>query len=909
MKFFLTLRIRNYIQRSNFFVCSSGLRNNQLGSSLLGLLLSVFGGLFFVLTFFQFVNYLSAKNAIKQAARAVSRCVTPTDPACLEITQTQTAVLEQNWYGSREETGTINFADRYLYSAKLYNDNYQLNYNTYQILSYVPELSYEKVTLPLRTYTANLNRWADQYGLASATFEKTVYGNFKPARNINFPPNAITDNLANHLSLSEMRTFQRQNGNGNGFLVDSSAGAKTVPANSIVRFRTDWITVPELDGASGANCFNANGSECSVATDAGSTFRPGDWAKYAYVAFIPMSLVDNPNSFGVDLAWRRPNLPGLEMEIRNKDGVVTDNLCLGGRRPSTMLARRQMWFNMDIRGPAGSNDGARGHCGGVGGLGDFSGIKVPRGGSFRIISFLENSGSGDLTVDVKYLYTWDDYNRESNVEKLTKECEVRFSTKTGVLCNQIDSASCGLDSSWGNATGCLNYAPTRFEHRCDYSPDSFDLSPNPSFPIEAKKWENVAVCSQNVNLPDNYFSSQISIPVGRKFCGVTTELVGQGEFLKPAGCGNIRSDKFTDHCSQLVEMGLQANLDPDCNNLKQEIVQLFDKTKDLSLPNHSGLPIFSSGSLTKGRDYKISNSGISKTKFSWAPGVNASNTETFAQNATKTIYRRADNSIPSLSEFGVVGEDGSLPPSNIAFSSQKIESTEESIKNVFPFSTESEFEISLEDSNGTCLSPAERSDKVIKEKLLEYASVSIPEVKTQNLQVDFSWQKVGSQAVSDSGLCGESGFIVSTPKCTPVYPSTYKLQCGLELIAGGPFNSTSFPNGPQSCIDGTYNYCQPVYVGNMTPTDGISVEIDENFAANVGYASLGRAIPSSLVDCQGVNCTSIQIDTSDPNYASVTVNYEMPILPFFGAFFVERSLPISYTKREVMQIKMASTTK
>ena len=63
-------------------------------------MISVMGGIFFTVLFIDYTRYLSATNAVEQAARATARCITPTDPDCVSLASSANTV-DNTWIGFR----------------------------------------------------------------------------------------------------------------------------------------------------------------------------------------------------------------------------------------------------------------------------------------------------------------------------------------------------------------------------------------------------------------------------------------------------------------------------------------------------------------------------------------------------------------------------------------------------------------------------------------------------------------------------------------------------------------------------------------------------------------------------------------------------------------------------------------
>ena len=77
---------------------ANSLSRSSRGSTALAFMFTAFVALSVTFTFVNLVRYVGATNAVDQAARSTTRCLTPTDPDCVQYAAAPTQVM-LGWWG------------------------------------------------------------------------------------------------------------------------------------------------------------------------------------------------------------------------------------------------------------------------------------------------------------------------------------------------------------------------------------------------------------------------------------------------------------------------------------------------------------------------------------------------------------------------------------------------------------------------------------------------------------------------------------------------------------------------------------------------------------------------------------------------------------------------------------------
>lgn len=425
------------------------------GSVSLTYVYSTIAALGFSLLTYNFAHYLSAQSAVEQAVRAAARCISPTDGECTAaaVQPADPGAIVTRWYGYPVGEAEVQAAtDLFDYTAGMHRRTTNAAYNSFEIQWDHPVAVWEDTRIPLVSFSVQLNKFQNVFGtMVLPTFQQSdSYAPLHEGAGLKlFPPVAVEDNIMNHASPAQMVAWQADFGNNVSWtthLTEVAGWQQLPPLGSALTVQTDWIAAPPLQAL---ECRTGAGAHCNDAVNAaaGDDLPQEQWHQFARVALIPMALVRNSGDEQSGVSWSRPGAEGLQMEVRDSSGNPWATYCLGGRR-KTNFGPGQMWFNMDIRGPAGANDGAAGACGGAGGLGDFDALRVPRGGSFRIRAFLRrhdaNVAPAKLEVNVRFLVTTDEYGPGPTIPGPNISCSaVRFSTASSTpLCGDINFFQC-----------------------------------------------------------------------------------------------------------------------------------------------------------------------------------------------------------------------------------------------------------------------------------------------------------------------------------------------------------------------------------------------------------------------------------------------------------------------------------
>ena len=239
----------------------------------------------------------------------------------------------------------------------------------------------------------------------------------------------------------------------------------------------------------------------------------------------------------------------------------------------------------------------------------------------------------------------------------------------------------------------------------------------------------------------------------------------------------------------------------------------------------------------------------------------------------------------------------------------------EDIDGFYPFENIPEFEIPLVDQQGNCEDAVNRTDERTESELRAYLSANISEItESDDFRFDVSWTEFDTVEISNAHGCAGtvtnidySGGDFSNdygPKvCTPIVTQAFPDQA-CDGVVLSSLSSNTHPNGPVTCSDGTYAYCESVAVVDDIQDTGPNYSFNSTLAASRGIAEIRRAFPGALENCSGKGCANVLIDTSQNSRADITVNYQMPISGIFAAILERDSILISHQKLEVIESKV-----
>ncbi|MCB0344152.1 MAG: hypothetical protein KDD66_03510 [Bdellovibrionales bacterium] len=570
--------------------------SSNRGSLSLTYMYSSIAALGFSLLVYNFSHYLTAQSAVEQAARAAARCIEPTDGECVAalINPGDPGSIVTNWYGYEADSAQVQAStDLFDYTSEMYKRTTNAHYNSFDIHWDEPRAEWQEVLVPLRSFNTQLNMFLDTFGtMVLPTFEGSQY--FAPlyqgAGLKIFPPEAIEDDIMNHATPAQMVAWQANLGNNVAWTTYNIPGWQVIPPQGThLMVQTDWIDVPQLDPASNNDCRMANGTHCNqkVNTNSGDDLPQSQWKDWVRVAFIPMSNIRNTGSSSSSVSWRHIdnlNQPGLKMFVDDGQGNSW-SYCLGGRR-ATSFSPGTKWFNMDIRGPAGSNDGARGACPGNGGLGDFDSLRVPRGGKFRIRAFIRrddnNVGPNQMEANVRFLVTMDEYQVQTEQSPGPNiSCpNVQFSTASSTpRCDQISWSSCqGWNPGLTPDQSVCDYPfwPSYYTWgpmipNCINDGHAFLITPQMRPFNEMTGPQNVAVCEGSWEPPTSMYPAP---PSGSIQCGGWTTTSGSPALQQVAALSSqcslaqISEQEFS--CENRVPYGNPVSIN-ECDGLESGI--------------------------------------------------------------------------------------------------------------------------------------------------------------------------------------------------------------------------------------------------------------------------------------------------------------------------------------------------
>jgi hypothetical protein len=893
--------------------------------------------------FHNLVQYISFSTAVEQASIAVSRCLTPTDPECVQYLPAASSAPTQQWYGydanSLDNSNIDIFATRFNYSASMNARVYLADYDTFMIRKITPQVAWNEVTVPQQTFSLALNRWENVYGTLNIPPSTIQVNYYRPIVEPVFPTNFTQDTTRDPASWAQ---FTSANGNVQPFS-ELQAIDVSQPAQGFRTFITPRVVVPILPNLTdmpSPGCLLADGhTECSSSDNA--NFISGQWQNYARLAIKPMALAirrANNNS----IRWDQGSFgsgAGIYVNVYNPSNVLIYTYCLGGRDEETISGNT--WFNMWLRGTTGSNGGSSVTRCGVNPFStkdnDYSNILIPRGSSFEIVGYLTVRNI-DL-AQVLFQYYFDQYTPATRSESFAAlRCsDVLLSAKQNrPLCETANLSKCtGLQPGQLLATalpGCngknyLNYwTETKRLPTCsDLNGDSFAHADS--------------MLSVSVNICDKSFSPSLIAPKGRLACGAVTKTISSSQAISIAGVPNgscaLASSNTTKtfSCTKDYVSGSIPADPKDCAGFESNYLAIINSTKDYNAKLPEGV-----ARLSNTPSLAWAAPLTDEFKFSWTnlndDGTVITNPQAILKRTSKLpeqdkivrfqqVNGKWNSANPNDFVDSIIRQSGQTSNQsgwrdylqNISnfVRVNKINETTIVFSDDYPFKeptfelyfgqngVENNFDFNFDCSADTTCSKDFVKYDSLEQALRAHASKKVPEALDKNFAFNFSATPVEivRYKLEDSNL----NSLLSNNSCVPTRTvCTNKTLNHNTLVDLGVSDVK-----PSGCDDGSYFGCYSVKQEFLTAEAPLEFKIDEELARSVGYGELQRIVRNIKADCDSndeAGCAKISIENIDGENAIVAVNLNMPLSFPLDSFFGRKTLSLTSKKEAYIESAM-----
>lgn len=800
------------------------------GSSALSLLGATSLGLFVTLGFANLSHYLSTKNALDQSVRVTARCLTPSDPACIELEDTLSADTFR-YFSTTTTPAADTFARVMRYSATMYQQQLSGNlpyYRTAQQLA--PSYTFQGASLPTALFERipSYSRY-----LLHTRYSGTEGLNYATPTNPRFP----NWNESRERSLEDV-PFSSQ-GRENGFREIFSQSFSLRLSEDGERFLdfspTGSTALSTLIGAEGDTISCLDGSRCSVADLASSSASGGvnDYRSHRFAAvYVEVELAEVSNGLRLGIQGREGRA-GLFLERLSRAGRKLSTFALGGRDLESVRGKRS--FNMWLRGPKGSHGGDSGVT--------YSDLKFDLKDRIRPIVNLRVQGSaGDSIRGTVRVHAFTDRYQARRVEQTVSiQCPVvEIPYGSTLEATRMTPQNCGAargaqveyeDRVEVIELGCVPGANTTL----------WPEGVNPTSKEDLANHTTVALCNSTDRPRAASQCGWRRISDGKR-----TEPISRQQLL---GCPLARIEERTISCfgeSKPVPLCRVSSLnEANCPAVQTEIRRhLEGLPPNVELPQELG-----SVSFRRVEGGRVEDSlGCQEESFA---GVSCSTRELTPVTYAPSFVRVDGEKQPELSS--AVTESSSPVCSELSPTNLDGEVVAVKLER-YPFTREGELELLplLPQENGGC-----ELSRTMEEVLREYAAIGgYPEARNQQVRFDYQIEDTGERRLiartegckttvySDSGACN---LLNSVPNRGTICQQTTEI---------GVFDSA-----PEQCLSGSC-FRVPVPVErNVDQSPNISVER----ATRLGEQLFSRYLPGAK--------PKLEINFSDERTVSVRARY------------------------------------
>lgn len=893
-------------------------RSNSFGFSALALIGSVLVGSALSLGYVNLSHYLIAQSALEQSTRVAVRCISPTNGDCSSLVQ---PVVQPKWKylaSVLSPSGDV-YSQEYAYSARMFRQRYIAETPYYAVpQELAPKVRISTFNLPTARYR-EIQSYKNvdlvfQYQAEEAHFFAEPLANPFPVFDQSFETEH--ENFSFNRKISDANRSQRELLE--GFQVVYTAPfSETISGNESERLNSDFIRqinlgpAPFIQLSSLLNGENqtegcASGKICSVRSLAGGTgvSRADEYKDFRYLAFyLEVEIKSHtPNaSLGIKGEGGRS---GLNIDI--SDSRSDSRICLGGRDLTKLNSLNGNFFNLWLRGAAGSNGGFNNsfdqQC-----SGDYrhSNIRVNKNGQFRPeIGLVLGGQRGDRVSGRVTLRAFvDRYRTQTLHQRITKNC-APVPLKRGIVVAELAPSpkACGLVGDEKNITrkivsfreqviGCLA--------------NSEDLTSIPlATKLPAQIIESDSFASRNI-IPNEVTLAKCQL---------------DGAPMIPSACGW----SFVDGSDGMTEVGNLINGSCPRAEIKEELVYC-STDRPVSSCNVDSLKIESCPSIKAKTEQlrvsgEISGLPIGASSQYRAELVRGSQIEpktscnqeksTDGQLECGILQKKTLLSSPQLvrkdlswrpTDIGHYEVSGNEPVCEQIRSGQVAiaSSTKEVIPiSGFPFDEKSSLEVSNHKPaliNGKIQCGLDSSTPLpLEETLREYAALS-GYSDARDSQIDFQYEArpLGSiRLISSTSGCRTKDF--EQPSGCPLL-RTFAVgaeACGSEVDLG------SLDHEPVQCKDSGV-ICRKEFdgisqVSSLQHTSENSVELAKQLAESV----LQKYLPQSSANCSSANCTKVRLELNPDKTLSVVASYAMPLTWPLDELLGKKSLELRRARTE-----------
>lgn len=849
------------------------------GSFSLTVLFSTFGGLAFALLFYNFVQFVAANAALREAARKGARCLTPTDPACVQLQLESASGLNQEWWGyTGGSSSALVSLDYYRYTGNLTRLTWQAAYDTFSLHKAFQAAVLDVSHVPVRTYRPLFS--------PAAKTVKSVYaspGWYTPR----YPFPAAEDYYQ-----APAAYFLAMNP---GFhpLLEAS---QIIGRNTVGVF-TASASIPALPDAQAPCRAVPGGPGCDAGTGAGGT---ADFHEYAFIALKVFANVRAING-RASVRWRQSSQErsaGLWLDIYDRYGnrVQQSNWedCLGGRAEKD-VGRSFGEYNLILRGTAGVDYGSPAVC--PNNKRDHWNIKVPRGGRFAVRAYLL-AERGPVEAQVRIDYFYDDYDwhpeRQIVCEKQVAGDEAE-TCPDGPYCLPAEMQK--PDDGWHRLS-------------CSLAPGA-----SQSAAVVGEGVTTAAVCSPQWR-PD---PAGVQVPPDMTLAG--WEVKEDSVVRLPGIFEGCQSMKEEISCEGAVMFGAVPGADV-CPLVYRAAADLQRTAEEINARQPAQAPKFPVQNPimwgAQSGDY---------WEFSWmndpryaGAGQLAVRPETIRTSRYKYLDEAANQGGSLDFALGAIAAQEGARAAGAGWEEFRAQAAsrititktgEERIElsHVYPFK-----EVVPEiyygqntpgsgwDFDRDCILDSScagnrTTGQSLSEALRPYAAAEVREAGDPSISFEttaaFDHTEIFSQ------MTAAEAHNLSFPECTPT-----KMVCDFRDAV--PIRVGLSGEMPEECRNGTYAACYSLPYGFDYKPQEMKESIDENLVRRVTLDELQRIIPYAREDrnCgdkDASGCISIGINLSGTQRASLALDYRMPVTFPLNRILGQDTIPVRYTKVETVE--------
>jgi hypothetical protein len=865
-----------------FFQSGNPGANQKGAGGVLPLMFSTMGGVAFLFSFYNLTQFTAAKSAADQAARRAARCLSASDPAesCRSvILNNEQAFTEAEWFGypRMEGPGEVQL-DMYRYTGQVYQEEYGANYNSYEVNTGSPVVTWDEKRVRPHRFIGLLNSYAR---LRADVTQKFINRNTGVVRSCK---------LTNAVEVPFGLEF----------------------TDNLNYIHTDW-------------CDGINESEWR--RDPACASLDSGWTRVSYEEDFLTCVMSVPlprpgEDPGVDQPWLLlggeptcrdvPDTVGMSFDELNhfynsrtnvqssaEPGQINRAFPVTNGRQFmvvTVLSCNPQAFMERLRGGIRNSKEIMDHFTTYPSIELDHFLNAP-GGAFQRNSdpdeqnaFLYNSASG-MSFIAPQDWTYIEWYRHAGgaTRKLTRE-----------ICEWLpyDEAI----EKWeeflppGHPDNPLTYSP---------SPSGVDLLGLPEYVF--------------VDVPSCLPSEPVPSELTQYPCQNVTIAGQPGPFNQCIGWEQKTSERTRAYQLNLQEV-VSLNSDPAWSTYETLPLDGFETriTPSWSTEMSNSLWNFSwSGDSFMGM--QILNPGAVRPRAGFNP-------KSLSRDETVKRYRRNSESVDQIHErksallSAIINREG-VGSANLSevidpFSIfEEIQMGEERVPivGVWPFIAEDEaglvpvpqprpyvvdpssmydFNLDCQPSNYCGVTAQFQS---IEQALRQYGNPGLIDVDLTDTSIDFDYTEQKDVTVTMSINEVEGGYY---PGCTQ-----FKTSCGGAARRGDLTSLGTFTQIPEACVNGDFFDCYPRYHGTPSVQE-YEISTDHNAARMLALGEVRRLMPGATFCGEGVshNCVNVNINEFGKE-TSVEVSFIAPVTSPFREILSSNVITVSGNKRELIEIE------